>query len=389
MNLRTALNFAKSYYFLYYAAWAFFLPFLALYYQELHFTGTQIGLLASIPPLVSLFAAPFWGGLADATRRHKAVLLTTMLGGGLSVLALSQARSFWLIVSIVAVYAFFTSTIMPLVDSYVLTMLGDRRDLYGSQRLWGAVGWGVAGPIAGLLIGQYGLKWSFGGYITLIAVGLFVASMLPIIGAESRKPFWSGLRMLVTHRQLLIFLITVFISGAGLSVVTNFLFLYMEEMKAAKSIMGLALAVATVSELPVLFYSGRMLRRLGPGGLLMISLGAFVIRAYGYSVSTTEWHVLIFQLLHGLTFSTMWVAGVSFAAEIAPEGLGATAQGLFSSTVSGFGGITGSIVGGFLLDQFGGSGMFFGVGTAVLISLISFLMVNRKSNRLSAQSTIK
>lgn len=380
MNNTLALHFAKAFYFLYYGAWAFLLPFLALYYQDLGFTGSQIGLLSSISPLVTLFAAPFWGGLADALQRHKRVLMISLAGAWLSVLGLSQAREFWLIAPAVAGYAFFSATVMPLVDNSVLTLLGDHRERYGSQRVWGAIGWGLAGPLAGWLTG-FSLGWAFTGYLALVAATILVTVRLPVSGAPQRSPFWAGVRKLLSDRRWFVFLLVCFVSGAGLSVVTNFLFLYMNELKASSTVMGLALAMATISEIPVLFFSGRMLHRWGPRGLLVISLAAYVARAYGYSIASEPWQVLLIQLLHGLTFSTMWVAGVSFAAEMAPKGLGATAQGLFSSTVMGVGGITGSLVGGLLLDRFGGAGMYFWSGSAVLVGLLLFLLAGRRLSR--------
>jgi hypothetical protein len=46
-------------------------PFLTLYYEGLGMSGRQIGVLAATLPLVSLFAASLWGGLADATRQQR------------------------------------------------------------------------------------------------------------------------------------------------------------------------------------------------------------------------------------------------------------------------------------------------------------------------------
>jgi PPP family 3-phenylpropionic acid transporter len=261
-----------------------------------------------------------------------------------------------------------------------MTLLGEHRDQYGSQRLWGAIGWGLAGPTAGWLTGAFGLHWSFIGYLVLMSAGLIIAWKLPVSAAPPSRPFWAGMRFLLADQRWLIFLLIAFLSGAGLSVVTNFLFLYMEELNASRQVMGLALLMATISEIPVLFFSGKMLRRWGPRGLLLVSLAAYVLRAYAYAAASAPWQVLIIQLFHGLTFSTMWVAGVSLAQEIAPPGLGATAQGLFSSTVMGFGGITGALVGGLLLQYFGGAGMYFWSGTAVLFGLLLFLTLGTRLN---------
>ena len=374
---RQPLRLAKAFYFLYYAAWASLVPFLALYYQSLGFAGAQIGLLASISPLTTLFAAPFWGGLADATHRHKAVMLAAIVGAGLAVMGLSQTRSFALLAGIVVLYAFFAAPIIPLLDNTVLALLGDRRDRYGAQRLWGAIGWGLSGPVAGALVERLGISWAFSVYLTLLVLVLIPALRLPIAPAARPSPYWSGMRRLLADRRWFIFLFVAFVSGSGLSVISNYLFLYLDQLNASRTVMGLALTVATLSEIPVLFFSGRMLRRWGPRGLLMFSLAASVMRAYLYAAATEPWQALLIQLFHGLTFSTMWVAGVSFAGEIAPPGLGGTAQGMFTSTVMGLGGISGALAGGILLDRVGASGMYFWSGTAVLVGLLVFTLFGR------------
>ena len=55
-------------------------PFIILYFQELGFSGAQIGLLAGMAPLVTMVGAPLWTGLADAKGRHKLIMSLTILG---------------------------------------------------------------------------------------------------------------------------------------------------------------------------------------------------------------------------------------------------------------------------------------------------------------------
>ncbi len=62
---------AKTFYFFFFAAMASFAPFLTLYFEQIGLTGRQIGLLVGISPLVTLFSAPLFGGLADLTRQNK------------------------------------------------------------------------------------------------------------------------------------------------------------------------------------------------------------------------------------------------------------------------------------------------------------------------------
>jgi PPP family 3-phenylpropionic acid transporter len=369
---------AKAIYFLYYAAWAALAPFLPLFYRSLGFPVGQIGILTSISPLMAMIGAPFWGAVADASRQHRRVLIGAMIGAMGAVVCLSQMSVFWLLGLTVAAYAFFNSPVIPLIDNSVLALLGDRRGEYGKQRMWGAVGWGLSAPLAGWLAGRFGQSWPFLVYLVLM-VGVILAAARLSISREPRGSgsFWSGVRRLLSDRRWFLFLAVVFVSGAGGAVVSNFLFLYMSDLGASKTMMGLALSVATLSEMPVLFFSSWMLKRWGARGLLVIGMAAYVIRAVGYSFATVPWHALALQLFHGLTFSAVWVAGVSFAGEMAPKGLGATAQGLMSSIVMGLGGIAGALIGGLMFERIGAAAMFRVSALAVFSGLVLFLLAGR------------
>lgn len=367
----------KSFYFLFYAASASLVPFLVIYYEQLGFSGRQIGLLAAIPPLVMLLGAPIWGALADITQKQKRWLLTAIAGSLVMVFIFAQTTSFVWLIPIVAVYAFFAAPIMPLVDASTMNWLGARRHRYGRIRLWGAIGWGVAAPVAGWLIEVSGVQWAFWGYITLMFIGLLVAWLMTIQGTSIRQPFWRGIRRIAGDRQWLAFLVVTFIGGTCLAIIGNYLFLYMNELGASKTLMGLSLTVATISEVPVLYYSDKLLGRWQARGLLLIALLAYIIRALAYSLVNEPWLFLGIQLLHGLTFSAMWVAGVSYANSNAPTGLESTAQGLFSGILLGLGGIAGALIGGFLYDEIGAVALFRLTAVAVAMGVAVFYLISR------------
>jgi PPP family 3-phenylpropionic acid transporter len=374
----TSLTWAPPFYFMYYAAAAALVPFLVVYYQDLGLTGTQIGFLASIPPLVSLFSAPFWGVLADLTQRHKLSLLIAMSGAILLALALSAFTAFAWLIPVVIMFAFFSSPVMPLVDSATMNLLDGQKKRYGRIRLWGAVGWGIAAPVVGWLIEAGSIAWAFRSYAVIMALGLLITLRIPA-GGRIRGTFREGAQTLLTKPRWLVFLVVAFSGGMALSMISNFLFIFLRSLKADEFLLGLTLTAATLSELPVLYFSERLLRRWNVRQLMKVAMLFLAIRALAYSLIKTPWLALPIQLLHGPTFSLMWFSGVSFADEIAPDGLGATAQGLFSGVMLGIGSGAGAFLGGLLYDHIGIVSMFRVTAIGSLFALGFMLLMEKKN----------
>jgi PPP family 3-phenylpropionic acid transporter len=141
--------------------------------------------------------------------------------------------------------------------------------------------------------------------------------------------------------------------------------------------MGFAQSVGTISEIPILFFGNHLIKRLKPYGLLMWSMALIGLRLLLYAASSTPGLVLLIQLLNGLTFPTMLVAGVSYADENAPPGMRTTAQGLFNAMVSGLGVAVGGFIGGPLLENLGGRGLYLVFGATVLVIVAIVALVQR------------
>jgi MFS family permease len=366
------------YYFLYYAAVSFLFPYLALFYQGQGLTGGQIGLLAAISPLISFFGAPLWTGTADATHRHKIVAMIAILCTTTTALILPGIATFAGLILAVGLLAFFMSPIGSLTDSAILSLLGERKEKYGRIRLWGTLGYGVVAPLAGELIGRFGLQWAFWGYAILMVGGLLIVIPIPFRQSRSSGSFLGGMRNLFANQPWMLFLVMVFIGGVGMATINNYLFIYMQSLGASKALMGVALMVSTASEIPALFFGNHFLRRFGARGLLIIAMATIGLRLICYSLTTLFWVVLLIQLVHGLTFAIILIAGVSYADQVAPAGMKATTQGMFSGTLMGFGAATGGLLGGVLMERFQPAGMYGIVGAIVLVSLVAFLFIERK-----------
>jgi len=82
------------------------------------------------------------------------------------------------------------------------------------------------------------------------------------------------------------------------------------------------------------------------------------VRAFGYSILPAPEWVLAVNLLHGLSFSAMWTAGVIYVSRIAPPSLGASAQAAFGAVFMGLGRAAGALLGAQIYEALGGESLF-------------------------------
>jgi PPP family 3-phenylpropionic acid transporter len=367
-----------SFYFLIFAGAASYRPYLVLYYQSLSFTGAQIGLLAGIAPLITLVSVPFVTGLADRTNRHGLIMSLSLLVVVSGLFLFPYLKTFILLFGMAILNRIFFSPTIPLSDSATMFMLGDRKDLYGRIRLGGTIGFSIVATVAGSLVENYGLKIAFWSAASLFFIAFLVSQKLVHGGEKSGKPADRGRASeLLKNPHFLLFLLIGFSGGISFATINTYLFPYMKELGAGESMMGLALTIGTIAELPVLFFVGRFIRRFKAYTLLIFSIAMTGLRFLLLAVAPNPIFVLLIQLLNGFNYPLLMVAGVTYADEHAPQGFRATAQGLFTAAMGGIGGAIGGFAGGLLFESMGAKGMYLVFCIFVALVLVFVSLVRR------------
>lgn len=358
-----------SYYFLYFVAFASLMPFLVLFYQQRGFNGPEISLLTGVPPLITMVSAPFWTGLADVRRWHKALMSLGIAVAALMAFFLPIATSFAAVFIVVLLFNIFLAPVPSLADSATMTMLGDERAMYGRIRLGGTIGWGLFAPIAGLMAQKYGLTVVFWFASVVMLLNLFLSQKFVYSAHERDGLNPGGIRTLLTNRRWIFFLLLALLGGIGSSAAAAYLYPYMAELGASESMMGLALTISTLSEIPIFFFGHRLVKKFGSHGLLTLALVFAGMRGLLYVAARTPLMVLGVQAFGGMIFPAMWTAGVSYADEHAPAGLKSSAQGLFGAAFFGIGSAISGFISGLLLQSIGGRGLFLVLSMIVLVGL--------------------
>ena len=105
----------------------------------------------------------------------------------------------------------------------------------------------------------------------------------------------------------------------------------------------------------------------------MVSFATFGLRALVISALPGPNWVIVPQLMHGLSFSALWTAGVIYISQIMPPRLGATAQASFGLAFYSLAGAVGGPLGANLYDFLGPvmlfriSALFAGLGLGLFI----------------------
>ncbi len=364
-------------YFWVYGGVGAFAPFAALYFRDLGFSGWQVGILAALPALAVAFAGPLLGAIADSRSMHRAVLRIALGGAALVALAAARPERFWFLLPLLAVLAILEGPLSSTLDGYGITVSERAGTSYGRLRVWGSIGYTLSVLLVGWLMGARVDRIFFLAHALCLGLGLLSTLGLPPLGERTTRPLLSGLGLVTGNRPLLALLFITYLMSSAVALMYGFLGIHLEEMGGSASLLGAASALGATSELPIVAFGGWFIARFGPVRLITLAIGVYAFRFAAFTVIPKPEWVLPVQMLHGLSYGAFLIASVTLAHRLAGQANAATVQALLAAMIFGFGSITGSLIGGVLLDRIGTDGLFRGAAALLVLTLILFLVANR------------
>jgi PPP family 3-phenylpropionic acid transporter len=360
-------------YWWYFASIGCLIPYIPLYYRHLGLSGLQIGVLVATLPLGIAFLAPLWGTLADTLAAHRRVLRGTLLVAALMGLLVIRTTHFGPILLLMILLAICVAAVPALLDSYAITISEREGKSYGRLRVWGSIGFVVAVWFVGWQMGENISNFFLFAYAATLLLACGASFGLPALRPRSGEPIWHGVATIVQDRAVVLLLIIGYLVTSNVGILGNYLSIYVTEIGGSTQLIGAAFAIAALSELPVFIFGTRLLERLNSRRVLMLAITAYLVRFALFSIPPAPSWVLFVQLLHGLSFGAYLMASVTLIHELAGRERAATAQGLLTSVSLGFGPITGSLVGGALLDHIGAVGIFRLAVVGILLAFVAYL----------------
>jgi PPP family 3-phenylpropionic acid transporter len=364
------LRVVKALYFFLNVSAGIFFSFINVYYRSIGLSGVQIGVINTLAPVIGIFGSTLWGFLSDRFGKTRLLLMVATLGSAIFAMGIASVRTFAWILPLAACYSLFNSTLIPLIDSTNFAILGEYRERYSEQRIWGTSGFIITSSTIGIVLERTGLHSMFAYYTVAMGLLLVIIIRLQPRPTNMGSTIFKGLGQMVRQPLWVIFFACIFIHSIGSNGIGNFLGIALKEMGASDWLIGFCWTVTSLSELPINYYGARLIRRFGAPRLLALSFLVYFFRIIFYGLMPSPNWVLAINLMHSASYGLFWLGSVTYANDLAPDSLKATSQSLFLVAMN-LAAVIGAPLAGWLYDSHGKTGMYL---TQSLFSLTAFLV---------------
>lgn len=357
--------------FCFHASNTIILSFLPLYLKYRGLNGTEIGWVMAVGPFATIISQPFWGYISDKYKTVKRSLLICIVGLLISSVLFFQMNQLLAIILMGSVFYFFTTPIGALGDSLAQRRAYDLKVSFGTIRMWGSIGFATSALIIGELLAKVGVQYMIYPYLFFGTLALLVTFKLKDVPVESDPISFRDLSKLLTNKPYLIFLGLMMFLTISHRANDSFIGLYIAELGGNEGLVGVAWFVGVISEAAIFAFAGYWFRKYHPLVFIIAAGVLYSIRWFFYASFDSPYQVIALQVLHGVTFGVFYLAAFDYISRLIPKLLQSTGHLVFFATFFGVSGIIGSLVGGVLIDNYGGSTLYTAIGILSLLGAIS------------------
>jgi nucleoside transporter len=369
--------------FLQYAIWGAWLPLLwPFLFEHRGFEASQIGDMFAVGAVGAIIGPFLAGQLADRWFSTERFLGISHIVGGLLVWQLARLEGYWAFLGFSLLYSLIYAPTLALTNSLSFHHLPDRDRDFGRVRVWGTVGW----IVAGIGIGQWllyrhtptdpavteqavraaqfaGMADAFrlsGLLGVVMGIYCFFLPHTPPTEGEQAYATWEARGEVQRNPRLM----ALFLFAIVISCIHQFYFVHTagflgERQSQTAEILnrffgvggGGLMTIGQMSEIAVLAFIPLVAKRFSRKTLLAIGIVAYALRmmlfAYVDDIAARTGlppvAVLIAGVaLHGFCFGCFIFVGFMIVDEETTPDVRASAQNLFNLVIVGFGIIVGS-----------------------------------------------
>lgn len=307
-------------------------PFLPVWLEDRSLAPEEIGLIMAALSWTRVAVNPLAAHVADTTGRRKRLALLAAAGACVGLGLATGAYGFWAILAVLVFTAACQGPVLPVGENLCLLTIRVRGLEYGQLRAWGSVAF-----IAVVMAAGHWLETAPKQHIAYMLLAgwlLILASVfcLPDLRSPPRqKARRAPALTLLRDRRFLLLLAAAAANMSAHAALNGFSTIHWLSAGISESDIGYLWSIGVVAEIILFWASAPIVRRLGPGWLMVLGAAGGVVRWLGLGLTTDFWALMALQSLHGLTFGAAHLGAMTYLQRYVPAESSATGQALYSA----------------------------------------------------------
>jgi MFS transporter, NHS family, xanthosine permease len=372
MSIKLRLTIMSFFQFFVWGAWL--ITIANYWFGTKQWDGTQFGAVFATMGIASLFMPTLLGVIADRWVNAEKLysLMHLLYGATLFYLPEVTDPQTFFYVMLLAMCFYMPTLALSNSISYTALTNGqyDLVKAFPPIRVWGTVGF-IAAMWLVNLTGNKATAYQF--YIAGAAsfgLGLFALSLPKCpprnINRRSQSLIQTlgleAFRLFNNYKMALFFVFSMFLGGA-LQLTNAYGDVFLDEFKFYPKYIDsiviqrstIIMSISQISETLFILAIPFFLKRFGIKKVMLLSMLAWVLRfglfAYG-DPTTGLWMIILSCIVYGMAFDFFNISGSLFVETSTNSHIRSSAQGLFMMMTNGFGAVLGSLLSGWVIDEY-------------------------------------
>ena len=348
------------------------IPFL----QYKGFDPIETGSLISLFPLSGLVGLFSIGYFCDKLKTIKKVLfpaiIITTITGFLAIIT-NKGILFYIVFFLMGL---FSTMLGPLCDSWVMENIDDVKVKFGEFRAFGSIGWAFGVLIVGFIVSNLGYKYVTFIYVGTLLIGILCAFKLKDVVKSCNNNM--SFKPLLINKEYIFTVVTLLIICIGFRGYLQLVPYVITKVGGNTSNLGIYNFICSVSEIVMLILCRKIMHKLSPDKLLILSPIAIFIQMSVLYFIPGIYTIYLSGLFQVLTYPIILMVGRTMIDRVCPENLKTTSQLMGFAMFNSLGLIIGSFIVGILIEFFKINGAILFMMCVSIIGVLSAIIYDRK-----------
>lgn len=344
---------------LYWASFASLYGFATVYLLSRGFLDGTVGMTLAAANVIAAVSQSFLASFADRAGKPilKEIILTLVglfLAVAAALLLVSGKLPTLLLYGMAIVLV---QVLQAMISAFAMELSANGASInFGATRGMGSLSYSLSSSFCGFMSAKYGMSapvvitFILASFLLITSVCIKVPHVKqPLLHKEKQAEACSSVEFFLKYRRFTMVLLGAVLLFTCYNLMCIYMIRIMESVGGGSREMGFTFSLAAALELPTMLLFSVIVRRLKCGTLLKAASVFLTCKAIGIAVAGSVSGVYLAQLFQPLSYAIFIPASVYYTDKVICAKDRVKGQSMMVTTTI-MGGVTGSLLGGFLLE---------------------------------------